>query len=387
MRRLYIHSIALALTAAAAGAQDRGGFVTTLGRDTIAMERFAWSDGGLTGDAVLTTPRVQRLSYRVAVGPDQRPTEFALTVKVVNDTNPPLEIRTTIGRDSVRLTRTQGSRVTYRADVAVDAPVLPENLYTWALYELSTKAVANSKTDSTSVWMVSPGGPKPYPKVFNRRAADTLSTMFFYPEYWMNYVVDKPGRLLGIDGAHTTIKVAVVRRPDVPLDAFAAGVAARERTAGAVGALSSADSVTASIGSARVAVAYSRPEKRGRRIWGEVVPFGQIWRTGANSATRLHLSHDAEIGGTRVPAGSYTLFSIPAPDGAMLVINRQVGQWGTEYHADRDLARVQMTASRLPSPVERFTIAVEGAGADGATLVMQWDDVRWSVPVRLAPAK
>jgi hypothetical protein len=325
---------------------------------------------------------VQRFQYFVRLDRTQRPVEMRYAISLLNDTNPPLLLHTTIAADSVRLTRTQGARSATHAAPSVDAAILPENLYTWALYELMTRASMAESGDSVSLWMVSPGGPKPYPKVVNRRASDTLSTMFFYPAYWTSFAVDRTGRLLGVDATHTTIKVLVTRHADAPLDAFAAGAVARERATGAVGDLSKPDSISSSVGSARVAVAYSRPARRGRVIWGGVVPWGEVWRTGANSATRLHLSHDSEIGGALVRAGSYTLFTLPADGGLTLIINKQVGQWGTEYNPGQDLVRIPMNRESLPASVELFTIAVVGDTTD-RRLQMEWDEVRWWLPIRL----
>jgi hypothetical protein len=120
--------------------------------------------------------------------------------------------------------------------------------------------------------------------------------------------------------------------------------------------------------------------KRGREIFGQVVPWNQVWRAGANAATHFHVPVDLEIGGAAVPAGTYTLWALPSPTGWKLIINRQIGQWGTDYHADRDLVRVDMRVETLPQPVEQFTIAIEPDGA-GAMLRMAWDRTRVSVPI------
>lgn len=133
-----------------------------------------------------------------------------------------------------------------------------------------------------------------------------------------------------------------------------------------------------------VYVDYGRPSMRGRRIMGELVPFGRVWRTGANAATTLVTDVDLEIGGTRVPRGTYTLYTIPTPRGWTLIVNRQTGQWGTQYEAARDLARIPMRVTPLTRPVEQFTIALErGRGATG-TLALTWENTRAAVPIRVA---
>jgi hypothetical protein len=129
-------------------------------------------------------------------------------------------------------------------------------------------------------------------------------------------------------------------------------------------------------GGKAVTVDYSSPRAKGRKIYGELVPFGQVWRTGANEATTLLTPVDLSIGGTTVPAGSYTIFSVPNKDKWTLVISKKTGEWGTDYPGQsNDLARVDMKVSALPSPVENFTISFEKAGS-GATLNIDWETTR-----------
>jgi hypothetical protein len=191
--------------------------------------------------------------------------------------------------------------------------------------------------------------------------------------------LDRAGRLQMVDGSRTTNKVLVRRVNTVDVAGMARAYAARP----AMGAASPTDSVRGAVGAAQVALVYSRPSVRGRTVWGgALVPYGQIWRTGANAATSFRTTADLMVGGTRVPAGSYTLFTLPTADRAELVISKQTGQWGTEYKPEMDLARVPLTMTALASPVEQFTIAVEPTGT-GASLVLRWGDRQYSVPVQL----
>ena len=137
----------------------------------------------------------------------------------------------------------------------------------------------------------------------------------------------------------------------------------------------------------RVYVDYGRPSMRGRRIVGELVPYGRVWRTGANAATTLVTETDLRIGDALVPRGTYTLYTLPTPQGWTLIVNRQSGQWGTQYDASRDLVRIPMRTSRLAQPVEKFTIALERGAARGTgTLAMAWENTRLTVPVRVQAA-
>src|SRR5215470_14452765 len=121
-------------------------------------------------------------------------------------------------------------------------------------------------------------------------------------------------------------------------------------------------------GGKSVTIDYSSPRAKGRKIYGGLVPLDQVWRTGANEATTLTTPADLNIGGATVPAGTYTLFTIPGKDKWTLIISKKTGEWGTAYPGQTDdLARVDMKVSALPSPVENFTISFAKA-ANGANL-------------------
>ena len=126
---------------------------------------------------------------------------------------------------------------------------------------------------------------------------------------------------------------------------------------------------------------YSSPRVKGRKIYGELVPYGKVWRTGANEATTFVTSSDVVVGGKTVPAGSYTLFTIPNADKWTLIINKKTGEWGTPYKYESDeLARVDMKTSKLPSPMENFTISYEKSG-NGCTMNIDWEGTRASVDI------
>ena len=130
-----------------------------------------------------------------------------------------------------------------------------------------------------------------------------------------------------------------------------------------------------------VHVDYSSPRMRGRKIFGELVPYGEVWRAGANAATSFVMDTDLVVGGTRVPAGSYTLFALPKENEWTLVISKATGEWGIPYPGEaQDLARVPMKVSKLPAPVEAFTIAFDNEGG-GCTMRLDWETTRASVQI------
>ena len=130
-----------------------------------------------------------------------------------------------------------------------------------------------------------------------------------------------------------------------------------------------------------ITVDYSSPRAKGRKIYGGLVPFGEVWRAGANKATTFVTTADLMVGGTHVPAGNYTIFAVPNKDQWTLVISKKTGEWGIPYPgADSDFARVDMKVSALPAAVENFTIAFDKS-AGGCTLRMDWETTRASVEI------
>jgi len=126
---------------------------------------------------------------------------------------------------------------------------------------------------------------------------------------------------------------------------------------------------------------YSSPRMKGRKIYGGLVPFGQVWRTGANEATTFVTSADVEVGGKTVPAGSYTIFTVPTADKWTLIINKKTGEWGIPYKYEGDeLLRLDMNVSQLNAPVENFTIAYDKS-AGGCTLRIDWETTRAAVNI------
>jgi hypothetical protein len=158
------------------------------------------------------------------------------------------------------------------------------------------------------------------------------------------------------------------------------GQAAQAFATRPLGQLSVRDTARASIGGAEVWVDYSKPSKRGREIFGNVVPWNTVWRTGANAATQFSTPVDLVVGGATVPAGKYTLWTLPTQTGWKLIINKQSGQWGTVYDPQQDLARVDARSETLAAPAEQLVIAFEPAGSPTA-LTISWDRTKVSVPV------
>jgi hypothetical protein len=160
------------------------------------------------------------------------------------------------------------------------------------------------------------------------------------------------------------------------------------------GRVSPHETVSSVVDGNRVTVVYGRPytkdPKTGepRKIWGGVVPFGKVWRTGADEATLFITQQDLQFGDATIPAGAYTLWTLPNEDGsAKLIINKQVGQWGQDYRDPKkvydeanDVARVDVKKEATEKPVDQFTISVGKNASGGGILKMMWADTQYSVP-------
>jgi len=137
------------------------------------------------------------------------------------------------------------------------------------------------------------------------------------------------------------------------------------------------ETVSAVVDGAKVGITYGRPYTRGRKIIGGLVPYGRVWRTGADESTTLTTDAPLVIGGAAVPAGKVSLYTLPNPSGWKLIINKQTGQWGTEYNEAQDLARVDLVSKALTAPVDQFTIKIEGG-----QIKLAWELTELSVPVK-----
>lgn len=146
------------------------------------------------------------------------------------------------------------------------------------------------------------------------------------------------------------------------------------------------ETISRDIDGDRVIVVYGRPYSKDpksgetRKVWGGVVPFGKVWRTGADEATLFVTAKPLDLGGATVPAGAYSLFTLPAEDGsAKLIISKQLGEWGAyTYDEKQDLARVDLKQEKTDSTVEEFTMALDKDGT-GGVLKMMWENAGYSV--------
>ena len=144
------------------------------------------------------------------------------------------------------------------------------------------------------------------------------------------------------------------------------------------------ETVSADVGGHKITITYGRPSVRGRKIMGGLVPYGKVWRTGADEATTFETGVNLDINGLKVPAGQYALFTLPTEGGWTLILNKTAKQWGAfNYKEADDLGRTKMQVSKSGSPVEQFTIALTPTEGNAATLKLEWENTVASVPIKV----
>jgi membrane dipeptidase len=356
-----------------------GAFITRLGEDTVALERFRYGPSWLEADVVVRSPRTTLTRYRAEY--DHRGNLDRITATRFDPAGPgpggraPRLSRTTwaYGDGTVDIYTEQGDEwQQVSAQAGRDAlPFL--NLVHWP-FEL---AFARLGLEAGEVELPMLAGRATQTMTLGR-AADGEAFIRHPLRGTTRAVVDEAGRIVSADALGTTLALTVERVEALDVVAAARAFAERDARGEPLGALSGRAEATGAIGGATLTVDYGVPSARGREIFGSLVPFGQVWRTGANRATHFATDRDLVIGETRVPAGTYTLFTIPGPDRWSLIVNRRTDITGTAHDPAADLARIPMQVRSLPEAVEDFTIVVDPAGF----LRMRWDRTEASVPVR-----
>jgi hypothetical protein len=187
------------------------------------------------------------------------------------------------------------------------------------------------------------------------------------------------GESNGFNAHGGSLNTVGMRSAWLPFDSVVKAFADAERARGIAGIASPRDTSRAVIGGARLLVDYGRPSKRGRVIFGGIVPWNQVWRTGANEATLFTTDRTLRLGDNELPAGRYSFWIIPTPSAWTLIVNNEVGQWGTEYKGSFDRFRVPLLLTTIDPSLEKFTIVMDSSDT-GGVIRFRWDTVEASVP-------
>jgi hypothetical protein len=394
---LFLTGLAL-LGCRPAEPEQRYGFIARLGNDTISAESVTRRGNRVVVDGVDRFPRVRRRHTEIELGPGSTIRHLAMDINTPSEPANQRERRVTadVTADSVHIVKKDDAgtlRYNFATSGAVAMAHVPQMYSLYDLYfdaalarAAAEKRVAGDTVQLRQFYIDREFDRFPLHRGVVRVLADNRAEI---QHDWLSgtgqATFDSTGRLLTYSGARTTYLVDVARvdsQPDIKGigDRFAALEAA---SGGAVRQLSPRDTVRASIGPASITIDYSRPLARGRVLLGNVIPYEQVWRTGANAATQFTTSAPLRLAGIQLAAGTYTLWTVPHQNGVDLIVNGQSGQWGTQYDRSRDVGTARMQSIALSTPVDQFTISVAATDARRGTLTMEWGPFRWTAPIEV----
>jgi Protein of unknown function (DUF2911) len=400
MKRTIVVVVAViaSLTACVDSRAERYGFVTVLGRDTVAAERIARAAASLVSDEVDQWPAVRLRHTEFALGPDGRIIHMEMTVRTPNATTPARRARRVTAEftaDSVRVSVRDSSGVKDTAFATHGEITVPHVSMMYGVIELE---IASAIARGAAAHLAA-GDSVPFRQFYPDRdvgPAFALHSGWVHPllggkvELWHDWLsgiadvtVDSAGRMLTYSGQRSTYKVEVKRvTPPPDVEAIGAALAAKEKAAGGIKEVSVRDTARGTIGAAAFTVDYGRPRARGRELLGNVIEYEDVWRTGANAATQFTTSKPIALAGLALPAGMYTLWTVPHKNGGVdLIVNKETGQWGTDYDRSHNLGTVALHVETVKAPLDEFTISIAGADAKHGSLVLEWGTFRWTAPI------
>lgn len=373
-------------------AADSATLVTMLGRDTVVMESYTQSASKIEGHMLVRVPGTVLMHYVIDLDAAGDPTHSMVDIK-------PLGTKA-VGARRVAVDFKQDSAFVDVDSVghhrlsrmALPSKALPQLMTGfgsyYGLYETPTlfehyQPVMNAPIGDTvrvSTFDIANG--RSVKRRFIRRSATQIDADYFAIA-WNHVTLDDAGHVVGVDATETTERTLTTRAGFMDLQPAAERFAAEDRAGKGIGVASPSAIAKSTFGGAAVVVGYSSPRRRGRTILGSVVPYGEVWRTGANEATTLFADTSLNIGGATIPAGIYSLWTLPREDGSVdLIVNSQHGQWGTDYDSKNDVAHIPMTVTKVATPADDFAIKLVN-GSPGS-LQIAWDTFVWSVPISVA---
>lgn len=371
-------------------AQERYGFVAMLGRDTIAVERLSRTGDTLVSDAVERFPRVVQRHTTILLAPDQSVRHLTMDIIMPSAVTPKWHERHVTAeyfRDSIRATIRNGEGTKKVILLTNGALTMPWASQMYSLVELYFAAAMQRPGDSVAVHQFYPDAQAeefPLHQGFVRGLPHGKAEVFHHDMLagTGEATLDARHRMLSYSGARTTYRQEVTRVSGLPnIEAIAKGFIETERRQGPAPDLSIRDTTRATIGAASFLVDYGSPLARGRELVGNIIPYGAVWRTGANAATQFTTSAAITLAGLELAPGTYTLWTVPSRSGAELIVNRQTKQWGTQYDSTKDLGRAPLTVEALATVTEKFVIKVTAVDARRGQLVLEWGTFRWTAPI------
>jgi hypothetical protein len=346
-------------------------FLTKIGRDTLAAEEFTLDAHALKGTSVVRNPRTTVRDYAASFDDAGKLQRFHITYRR-SEGAMISERDYAYSDDSVQVTNIQDTSTTRFAVGAHDRP-FPLFIDIFGPWQAALRnALASQKKEigilagrREIVYNLKGGAPGPLDLVNAAHDFEPLHAR-----------MGSDNKLEQFDLTATTDKFVGTGVATLDVKALTKEFASHEQGGKPLGALSPRDTLRAEVHGAHLMVDYGRPSMRGRKIFGNVVPWDSVWRTGANAATQFMTDKELQFGTLSLPPGTYTLFSIPGEARWQLIINSQHGQWGTAYDSSKDLARLPLEVKRSGETVERFTFGIAPEGV----LQFKWENTEASIP-------
>ncbi len=393
----FLSAVLLLVSCGPTPPAEHYGFITQLGNDTISVESVTRQGNALTSDEVDRFPRVRLRHTVIKLSADGSIRHLVMDIHTPSEPANERErkVIANVTDDSVHISKTDGTGTVNRDFATGGSIVVAHVPQMYSLYELYFATALKH----AAAFRLATGNTVDMRQFYIDREFDRFPLGRAYVRLldggkmeithdWLSGTgeasMDSNYHMLSYSGDRTTYKVEVSRLASPPdVKTIAEQYEAMEANTGTVRQLSVRDTMLAKIGNAMFTVDYGRPLLRGRKLLGDVLPYDRVWRTGANAATQFTTSAPIKLAGMQVPAGKYTLWTAPHTNGVDLIVNRQTGQWGTEYDGSRNLGIAGMT-TELPSvPVEEFTISIVPGDALHGTLVMEWGSFRWTAPIEV----
>jgi len=390
---LFLGAAVLLISCKPATTTEQYGFITRLGNDTISVESVTQQGNTLTSDEVDRFPRVRIRHAVIELADDGSIRHLAMDIHTPSEPANQRErkVIADVTADAVHISKTDGTGTVKRDFASGGGVVVAHVPQMYSLYEIYFAAALRHATASKldvelrQFYIDREFDGFPLGRAHVRQLGGGKM------EVWHDWLsgtgeatVDSNYHMLSYSGARTTYKVNVTRLATPPdVKDIADRFEAQEMKAGPVREISVRDTVRAQIGDAMFTVDYGRPLARGRKLLGDVIVYDRVWRTGANAATQFTTSVPITLAGMQVPAGKYTLWTVPHTSGVDLIVNKQTGQWGTDYRGSENLGTSRMNSETLTTPVEKFTISIVSSDPKHGTLAMEWGSFRWTAPIEV----
>lgn len=369
-------------------------WVGRLGTDTLVVEGARQVGSRIEGTIVNVAAGLTVQRYQVDLDASGNVRSLrSWTLPDISAPSPPAgtpSLSVEIGADSIRVTRAgrDGPEISAIPSLPGAVPIFdPFFNGPMALMDLALRTARSRGDGVLRLYYVGTPGVEELP--LEQTSRGELSFPYVLAQRYpmmagarLHATMDAEG-LTRFDAGETTFKIVTDRDPWSDPLVLARQFKQRGLGAGGFGALSPTTKASGRVGSVDIEVVYGRPSRRGRQVFPDVVPFGEVWRAGANAATEITFSADVVVGNRPVPAGSYSVWVIPAETADTLILNRATRIWGTMYDETQDLLRVPLRRDSVEEPIESLTYSITSEGEAGR-LELAWDDRRFSVSIEPA---